>query len=253
MTNRPVNPNSLTPEQLQLLAKKLREEKQWLDAHFESGNNYGLEQSMRDNTGELSAYDNHPADLGSEMFEREKDIALNENAERHLTDINEALQRIESGDYGVCRTCGKAISFERLEAMPTTAYCVDHVPDPHVSERRPVEEKIMAPPFGRTSLDELPEQNQFDGEDAWQIVESWGSSNSPAMAENPNKSDSYNEMEVEPDENEGYVEAYESFLATDIYGQQVTVVRNQAYKHYMQNGEGDGLLEPDTLSEDSYD
>lgn len=253
MTNRPVNQSTLTSEQLQQLAGKLRDEKQWLDAHFDSGNNNGLEQSLRDTTGELSAYDNHPADLGSEMFEREKDIALNENAERHLTDINEALQRIESGDYGVCRTCGKAISFERLEAMPTAAYCVDHVPDPHVSERRPVEETIMAPPFGRTSLDELPEQNQFDGEDAWQIVESWGTSNSPAMAENPNKSDSYNEMEIEPDENEGYVEAYESFLATDIYGQQVTVVRNQAYKHYMQNGEGDGLLEPDMLAEDSYD
>ena len=71
-----------------------------------------------------------------------------------------------------CDTCGATISFERLQAIPTTLYCIEHVPDPHSSDRRPVEEEFLAPPFGRTSLDELPDQNQFDGEDAWQIVES---------------------------------------------------------------------------------
>jgi YteA family regulatory protein len=253
LTNHPSDQSGLSAEQLQQLTGKLHEEKQWLDHHFAEGDNYGLEDSLRVLTGELSTYDNHPGDLGTETYERGKDLALNENAERHLSDVNEALQRIQSGEYGVCRTCGKTIPFERLEAVPTTSYCVEHVPDPHASDRRPVEEEILAPPFGRTSLDELPEQNQFDGEDAWQIVESYGSSNSPAMAENPNKSDSYNEMEIEPDENDGYVEAYESFLATDMYGQQVTVIRNKAYKHYMNNREGEGLLEPDITAEDHYD
>lgn len=239
------DPTPLSKSQLQFLTRKLNEEKQWLEHHMKSNQHFGLGDSAREQTGELSAYDNHPADLGTEMFERSKDIALNENAERHLTDLNEALQRIENGEYGVCRTCGKPIPYERLEAIPTAAYCVEHVPDPHASDRRPIEERLLAPPFGRTSLDELPEQNQFDGEDAWQIVESWGTSNSPAMAENPNESDSYNEMEIEADENVGYVESFESFLATDLYGQQVTVVRNKAYKDYMRSGEGEGLLEPD--------
>lgn len=251
MTNHPQS--SLSADQLQRLTGILREEKKWLEEHLNDNEHMGLGDSQRVQTGELSAYDNHPADLGTETYERGKDIALLENAERHLTDIDEALARIEDHSYGTCRTCGKAIPYERLQAVPTTAYCVDHVPDPHSSDRRPVEEEVLAPPFGRTSLDELDDQNQFDGEDAWQIVESWGSSNSPAMAENPNVSNHYNEMEIEADENDGYVEAFESFVATDMYGQRVSVVRNQAYRDYLRGGEGDGLLEPDELLEDRYD
>ncbi|MED4603625.1 TraR/DksA C4-type zinc finger protein [Paenibacillus validus] len=253
MTNVPSRDHALSGAQLQELSAKLQEEQQWLQAHLTDREHEGLENSLRDQTGELSAYDNHPADLGSEMFERAKDIALLENAERHLTDINEALARIETGAYGTCRACGQPIPFERLQAMPTAAYCVKHVPDPNESERRPVEEQLLAPPFGRTSLDELPDQNQFDGEDAWQIVESWGTSNSPAMAEDPDISNNYNDMEIEAEENVGYVESFESFVATDLYGQQVTVVRNQAYRDYMRNGEGYGLLEQESSVEDSYD
>ncbi|UUZ85578.1 TraR/DksA C4-type zinc finger protein [Paenibacillus sp. P26] len=248
MTNRPNH--SLTSNQLEELSSKLQEEKKWLEEHLQDNEHFGLGDSQRVQTGELSAYDNHPADLGTETYERGKDIALLENAERHLTDINEALSRMEQGTYGTCRTCGKAIPYERPQVVPTTAYCVDHVPDPHASDRRPIEERIMAPPFGRTSLDEPPELNQFDGEDAWQIVESWGTSNSPAMAENPNVSNDYDDIEIEPNENDGYVEAFESFLATDMYGQHVSVVRNHAYRQYLRSGEGDGLLEPEETLED---
>ncbi|MDF2962315.1 MAG: molecular chaperone DnaK [Paenibacillus sp.] len=249
MTDQPLSLNS---QQLQGLKSVLQNEKQWLEEHLEANDRFGLNESLREQTDELSSYDNHPADLGTEMFERSKDIALNENRERHLSDVTEALQRMENGKYGLCDTCGAPIPFERLQAVPTTLYCKEHVPDPHSSERRPVEEKLLAPPFGRTSLDELPEQNQFDGEDAWQIVESWGTSNTPAMAENPNVSNNYNDMEIEADEHVGYVESFESFLATDMYGQHVTVVRNQAYRDYMHSGEGERLLELDPDAESDY-
>jgi YteA family regulatory protein len=235
--------NPLNTLQLQKLHAILQDEKKWLEGIMDANDHFGLSESLRDQTGELSTNDNHPADLGSEMFERGKDIALNESRERHFTDVKEALTRMENKLYGFCNSCGEPIPFERLEAVPTTLYCKEHVPDPHSSDRRPIEEELLAPPFGRTSLDELPEQTQFDGEDSWQIVESWGSSNSPAMAENPNVSDNYNDMEIEADEHVGYVEAFESFLATDLYGRQVSVVRNQAYHDYMHSGEGEGLLE----------
>ncbi|SDC74954.1 transcriptional regulator, TraR/DksA family [Paenibacillus sp. UNCCL117] len=253
MTPVPSRSDHLTEAQMNELSRQLREEGRWLEAHLESNEHDGLEDSLREQTGELSAYDNHPADLGSEMFERGKDIALLENAERHLADINEALSRMENGQYGSCRACGQPIPYERLQALPTAAYCVEHVPDPNESERRPVEEQVLTPPFGRTSLDERTEQNRFDGEDAWQIVESWGTSNTPALAENPNVSYNYNQMEIEADEHEGYVEAFESFVATDLYGRHVSVVRNDAYRDYMQAGEGDGLLEPEATFEDEYE
>ncbi|MNO07431.1 hypothetical protein D3C81_2296140 [compost metagenome] len=57
-------------------------------------------------------------------------------------------------------------------------------------------------------------------------------------------------MEIEADENIGYVEALESFLATDIYGRHVTVVRNKQYQEYMHNGEGEALLEEPEAQDD---
>jgi YteA family regulatory protein len=238
--------NHLTKTQMNELRLKLLEEKLSLEERLDETEHFGLSHdSLRQNTGELSTYDNHPADVATELYERSKDIALTENAEHHLEQVNAALDKMEIGDYGTCKACGKPISFERLQAIPTTEYCKEHVPDPHVSERRPVEERFLAPPFGRTSLDEIAfSQNQFDGEDAWQIVESWGNSDSPAMSENRNVDD-YKDVYIESDEQEGFVESYESFLATDLYGEHVSVVRNKAYRDYLESGEGEGLLEPD--------
>ncbi|MBP1992776.1 TraR/DksA C4-type zinc finger protein [Paenibacillus eucommiae] len=234
----------LTKEQVRELQLWLLQDKVDLERRFDRNNNFGLENGMVQETGELSMYDNHPGDTATELYERSKDISLNEHAEFELRQVDEALSHIEKGDYGVCVYCNANIPFERLQAIPTTLYCKEHVPDPHTSERRPVEEQFLNPPFGRTSLDEQSGQNQFDGEDAWQIVESWGTSNTPAFAED-NQVEDYEHMYIEADENDGFVEAYESFVATDLYGQEVTIVRNKAYNDYMDKGEGEHLLEDD--------
>jgi YteA family regulatory protein len=239
---------TLTNEQLHTLRQQLIEEKSRLEQRLSQNDQFGLSDGF--SSLELAAYDNHPADVGTEVFERGKDIALNEQAEQQLAEVDEALRKMESGRYGLCSVCGQPIPYERLRAKPETEFCLDHVPDREKSERRPVEERLLAPPFGRTSLDEHPEQSQFDGEDAWQIVESWGNSDSPAMAEDRDVGD-YDSVYIEADENEGFVEAYESFLATDLYGNDVTVVRNRQYKEYMENNEGMPLLEPDRSYEDA--
>jgi YteA family regulatory protein len=236
--------NSLTSEQREALRDKLEHEKHSLERRLKQNDHFGSADPLSATTGELSSYDNHPADLGSEVFERGKDIALNEHEEHHLSDVTDALERMREGTYGSCAICGRSIPFERLQAVPETEYCFDHVPDREISQRRPVEEQLLAPPFGRTSVDELTKETEFDGEDAWQIVESWGNSDSPAMAEDREVHD-YDSMYVEADENEGFVESYESFVATDLYGQHVTVVRNRQYREYMEKNEGDPLLEPD--------
>lgn len=240
--------NHLTADQIGKIRQQLLLEKKDLTKHLESDNRFGLASSLGENTGELSSYDNHPGDLATELYEREKDVALLESAEHQLDQIQIALERIEKGKYGLCFYCHEPIPYERLEAIPTTMYCINHVPDPNVSARRPVEEQVLAPPFDRTSLDERDDQNQFDGEDAWQIVESWGNSNTPAMAEDREVT-SYDDMYVEADENDGYVETFESFLATDMFGSHVSVVRNKAYKEYIQGGEGEALLEPEYLED----
>jgi len=241
----------LSSSQFRSLGQALRSMKKDLEQRLDQSNHLGLGESMRENTGELSTNDNHPADLGSEMFERGKDIALLENEERRLARVNMALEQMEQGDYGICHECNKPIPFDRLQAIPYTLYCVQHSPEQALSENRPIEEQFLNPPFGRTSLDDQEDQNGFDGEDAWQIVESWGTSNTPAMAEG-NNIDDYDEMAIEAsDELDGFVESYESFIATDIFGQNVSVVRNKQYHKYLEEHEGEPLLEPDTaVSED---
>lgn len=223
----------LTKAQLTELTAKLKEAQAALSERLSENDHYGLNESMRDNTTELSQIDNHPGDLGSEVYERGKDLALAEHHELHLARVEDALERIEDGSYGYCAACGKPIGFERLSAVPETAYCKDHSPQTFVSAKRPVEEIFLSPPFGRTSLDERDDQNGFDGEDAWQIVESFGTSNSPAMADDA-EIDDYNDMEIEAHgELDGFVEPYETFVATDIYGQNVCFYRNGIYRKHM--------------------
>jgi DnaK suppressor protein len=42
-----------------------------------------------------------------------------------LADVDRALEKIAEGSYGVCESCGREISAERLEAMPQTLSCID--------------------------------------------------------------------------------------------------------------------------------
>ncbi|MFD2672288.1 TraR/DksA C4-type zinc finger protein [Marinicrinis sediminis] len=224
--------NGLTESQLHNLKQALLRDKQSLEQQLHSRDEHQLKVSHREAVGELSTLDNHPGDLASELYEREKDIALQEHLELHLEDIDRALASMETGTYGECPTCKRPIPYDRLEAYPTAVYCVAHTPDQHVSRRRPAEEAFLTPPFGRSSMDDHDEYNGFDGEDAWQIVESWGTSNSPAFAEQAETSD-YDDLYVEQDEPDGYVQPIESFLATDLYGTSIQVVRNREYEKYM--------------------
>ena len=82
--------------------------------------------------GELSHYDQHQADVGTETFNRERDISILGEIEGELADVEHALERIDDGTYGTCEACGKPIDDDRLEAMPATRFCVD---DQAVAER----------------------------------------------------------------------------------------------------------------------
>ena len=77
-------------------------------------------------TSELSGgIDQHPADVGTELFERERDLAIMERVDAELADVDAALARLDQGTYGTCEACGRAIPDARLEALPATRFCVD--------------------------------------------------------------------------------------------------------------------------------
>jgi RNA polymerase-binding protein DksA len=83
--------------------------------------------SLEDETGELvsGSVDNHMGDTATATFDRELDYTLEENSEHVLAAIDAALRRIDDGTFGTCRSCGKPIAPERLQAIPWTTQCID--------------------------------------------------------------------------------------------------------------------------------
>ncbi len=195
--------------------EKEKEELQRRITYMEEG---AMEAPVRDSISELSMYDNHPADIGSETFERSKDLALRDQAEIQLSKIEDALSRINKGIYGICEECGAEIPVERMEAMPSTTLCKrckeaeEQLLDRHP---RPVEEDIISPPFGgfmhddsQFELGDAEDEIMFDGEDTWQAVARWGTSETPQDISVHGITD-FDHMYIDADENVGAVERVE--------------------------------------------
>jgi DnaK suppressor protein len=67
---------------------------------------------------------NHVADDATEVFTRERNLALRSNAEDLLAQVDVALERLAEGTYGICARCGQEIATERLDALPYAIYCI---------------------------------------------------------------------------------------------------------------------------------
>ena len=100
--------------------KRLLETKEtFADEHIE-------DETESESVSELSSMDQHQADVGTETFEREKDISILEQIDAELGDVEHALRRLDEGTYGTCEVDGEPIPEERLEAMPATRFCLKH-------------------------------------------------------------------------------------------------------------------------------
>src|SRR5690625_1231455 len=139
----------ITKEQLQLCEILLQKRQHKL---IHKNKNFGLENSEKDSVGELSSYDNHPAEMATELYEREKDVTLHARREKELEQINAALHAIEEGTYGVCSVCGKAISFERLLLVPLTEYCSEHAEQGDDTSKQSASDDVINHIFSRFLL-----------------------------------------------------------------------------------------------------
>ena len=72
-----------------------------------------------------NADDEHDPEGATIAFERQQVVALLEQAQRRLADVDAAIARREAGDYGRCETCGRPIGAERLAARPAARNCID--------------------------------------------------------------------------------------------------------------------------------
>jgi len=72
--------------------------------------------------------DHEPDDEGAEAnrnLARHLILSTMDRERRTLSEIEVALKRLESGEYGVCDSCGSSISAARLNALPWTRRCID--------------------------------------------------------------------------------------------------------------------------------
>jgi RNA polymerase-binding transcription factor DksA len=99
------------------------------------------DETESESVSELSAVDQHQADIGTETFEREKDLSILEQIDSELGDVEWALKRLDDGTYGTCEVDGKPIPEERLEAMPAARLCKEHQAEAEreAARARPVE------------------------------------------------------------------------------------------------------------------
>jgi RNA polymerase-binding transcription factor DksA len=81
--------------------------------------------SEQDVSGELSSYDQHPADSSDVVEQRARDFAIDQILEAEAEQIRHAQERKAAGTYGVCEECGRPISQDRLAARPEATLCIE--------------------------------------------------------------------------------------------------------------------------------
>jgi RNA polymerase-binding transcription factor DksA len=89
-----------------------------------------LKESMMDVTtgeyvAESSTYSLH-MEQGTDAMEREKTFLFASRGSKFVSQLDDALTRIENRTYGVCRVCSLLIPKERLEAVPTAQTCAEY-------------------------------------------------------------------------------------------------------------------------------
>lgn len=109
-----------------------------------------LKHTSRDDSGDLSGYGTHQADAGSDTFDRDFALSLVSGEQEALNEIEEAIQRIKNGTYGVCEVTGKAIPAARLTAVPFARYSVQGQAEYEKNRRRKVDRSGNTGLFGDT-------------------------------------------------------------------------------------------------------
>jgi DnaK suppressor protein len=168
-----------------------------------------LDESETSSSQELSSYDNHPADLATDTFFREIDVAVTVGVDRRLDLVRRAMEKVDQGTYGICDRCGGQIGDARLSAIPEAVYCVACERELHTRYQGPPSEaEVVEMPFG-DQAERTHDGVEFDGEDSWQAVAQYGTSDSPQDA--PPAVD-YFETFVDFDEPIGIVEDVEGLV-----------------------------------------
>ena len=114
---------------------ELQKEKKRLEIELNKLHDENLNAAAADQeAGGDQNHEDHMADGASNVFERERDLSLEDNLKDILNHVNSALHRLQDGVFGVCTRCKKQIDDKRLNAIPYANLCIEC----KKSEERPV-------------------------------------------------------------------------------------------------------------------
>jgi DnaK suppressor protein len=85
-------------------------------------------ESLQEETGDISTFHTHAADLGTDTEDQEFDAANAARQTKELAEIDTALEQLykQPDAYGRCERAGEPIPFERLDVVPWARTCVAH-------------------------------------------------------------------------------------------------------------------------------
>lgn len=201
------------------LKDKLMEQEQQIANAVKLMHKNGEADMSEHNPTELSNYDNHPAELGSELYSVEMNMALKVHEQTKLNNIQHALRKFETGAYGKCEKCSEEISFERLNAMPDAKFCLECEMKNEADEINTPDQQydqVFQSPFGRKYLNKR-EDDEFEGLDQLNDLMKYGSADTP---QDMGGYEDYEEFYTNEADNQGYVEEVEK-------------ISNQQYKNQL--------------------
>ena len=120
MTDKRKKSQHLTPREIEKFRTLLFEKRNELLGNV----SYMEKDALREDRSDLSSMPIHMADLGTDSYEQEFTLGLMDSERKLISEIDEALDRIEEGTYGICQVNGELIPKPRLEAIPWARCCV---------------------------------------------------------------------------------------------------------------------------------
>ncbi len=83
-----------------------------------------ISDATKEKEGSNQSYSNHLADVGTDYMEQEKNFYYASQEGHYLRSLDEALERVERGTYGICEICTLRIQHIRLDAVPSARQCI---------------------------------------------------------------------------------------------------------------------------------
>lgn len=112
----------MNERELKKFEKQLLEERERLFRNIRNIEEVSRSGYGRDNGLDLTSF----AETGTDSFDLETSLNIAGYESEQLMEIDDALDRIKRGTYGICEGSGKPIPKKRLEAFPAARFCIEH-------------------------------------------------------------------------------------------------------------------------------